>query len=269
MLSSAANARSFRRMPPTLDLKERELEILRLLADRLTDRAIAGRLDLSVETVRWYNKQIYAKLGVASRTEAALHARSLGLLDTPVVAVDRAPTERSAIRYATNDGVSIAYQVVGSGPVDLLFIPGFVSHLEVSWEDPGYTAFFEALGRRARVIIFDKRGAGLSDRSQGASTIEQTISDARAVLRAVGSRRAFVSGTSEGGAAAVLLAATYPEEVRGLVLIASTPMIARHGVEPAWGPIRRPTYARAEIRDPDGNPIELRQWIRMGESGAG
>ena len=79
------------------------------------------------------------------------------------------------------------------------------------------------------MLIFDKRGVGLSDRSQGASTIEQTISDARAVMRAVGSRRAFVSGTSEGGAAAVLFASMFPEEVRGLVLIASTPMVARHG----------------------------------------
>lgn len=233
-LSARVIAHYFMRMAPSSERKEREREILRLLAEGLTDRAIAGRLHLSTETVRWYDKQIYAKLGVTSRDEAARRALALGLLDPPAQTADRAPVERTPIRYASNEGVSIAYQVVGNGPVDLLFIPGFVSHLEISWEDPGYTAFFETLGRRARVIIFDKRGAGLSDRSHGASTIEQTISDARAVLRDAGSRRAFVSGTSEGGAAAILLASTYPEQVRGLVLIATTPMIARHGAEPVW-----------------------------------
>jgi pimeloyl-ACP methyl ester carboxylesterase len=155
----------------------------------------------------------------------------IGSVEDPV---DRPPVERSPIRYVNNDGISLAYQVVGRGPVDLLFISGFISHLEISWEEPGYAAFFEELGRHARVVIFDKRGVGLSDRIQGASTIENTISDARCVMRAVGSNRAFVSGTSEGGAAAVLLASMYPDEVRGLVLIAATPMPARRGAEPEW-----------------------------------
>jgi pimeloyl-ACP methyl ester carboxylesterase len=98
-------------------------------------------------------------------------------------------------------GVYIAYQVVGSGPVDLLFFHGFISHLEIGWENPEYAAFFEQLGRVARVILFDKRGVGLSDRVRGAPTLEQTVGDAVAVLDAVGSKRAFVLGTSEGGAA--------------------------------------------------------------------
>ena len=221
-------------MPFQVDLKDRELDILRLLAEGLSDRAIGARLNLSSETVRWYNKQVYGKLGVTSRGEAARRATALGLIGEREAPLGRPPVERSPIRYANNDGIAVAYQVVGSGPVDLLFIPGFVSHLEISWEEPGYAAFFDELGRHARVIIFDKRGVGLSDRIQGASTLENTISDARCVLRTVGSTRAFVSGTSEGGAAAVLLASTYPDQVRGLVLIAATPMPARRGPEPDW-----------------------------------
>jgi pimeloyl-ACP methyl ester carboxylesterase/DNA-binding CsgD family transcriptional regulator len=240
---------------PDGELTERQEEILRLLASGLTDRAIASRLQLSVETVRWYNKQLYVRLGVSSRGDAVQRANALGLLRGVHADVDRAPVERSLIRYVQNAGASIAYQIVGSGPVDLVFIPGFVSHLELSWDEPGYAAFFESLGRHARVLIFDKRGVGLSDRTQGASTIEQTISDARAVMRAAGSRRAFVSGTSEGGAAAVLLASMFPEEVRGLVLIASTPMVARHGAEPAWAHPRTEYEQRiARIVESWGDP---------------
>lgn len=217
-----------------MELKDRERDILTLLSEGMSDRSIAARLNLSAETVRWYNKQLYAKLGVNSRSDAAQRATALGLIGSVEDPVDRPPVERSPIRYVNNDGISLAYQVVGRGPVDLLFISGFISHLEISWEEPGYAAFFEELGRHARVVIFDKRGVGLSDRIQGASTIENTISDARCVMRAVGSNRAFVSGTSEGGAAAVLLASMYPDEVRGLVLIAATPMPARRGAEPEW-----------------------------------
>ncbi len=221
-------------MSPNAELKDRELEILGLLAEGLSDRAIGLRVHLSAETVRWYNKQIYRKLGVTTRGAAAQSAMARGLLGKFEALVNKTPVDRSPIRYVSNEGVSLAYQVVGKGPVDLLFMFGFVSHLEVCWEEPGYAAFFEELGRHARVIIFDRRGVGLSDRTHGASTLENTISDARCVLRTVGSTRAFVSGTSESGAAAILLASTYPELVRGLVLIATTPMPARRGSEPEW-----------------------------------
>jgi pimeloyl-ACP methyl ester carboxylesterase len=124
--------------------------------------------------------------------------------------------------------------VIGDGPIDLLFIHGFLSHLELAWENPEFTSFFERLGRMARVILFDKRGMGLSDRVQGAPTLENTIEDACRVLDAVGSRQAFVMGTSEGGAAAALLASTYPNRVLGLILYASTPKLVREGDEPTW-----------------------------------
>jgi pimeloyl-ACP methyl ester carboxylesterase/DNA-binding CsgD family transcriptional regulator len=246
---------------PDRDFKERELEILRLLSAGLTDRAIATRLHLAADTVRWYNKQLYLRLGVSSRGDAVQRARQLGLLQPSERATPRAPVERSPIRYVNNAGVSIAYQVVGNGPVDLVFIPGFVSHLELSWEDPGYAMFFDTLGRHARVLVFDKRGVGLSDRAQGASTIAQTISDARAVMRAAGSRRAFVSGTSEGGAAAVLLASMFPDEVRGLVLIASTPMVTRHGAAPSWAHPRAEYAQRmARIVESWGEPWTIERF---------
>jgi pimeloyl-ACP methyl ester carboxylesterase/DNA-binding CsgD family transcriptional regulator len=218
--------------PVAPPFKPREREILVLLAEGRSPKAIGARLNISVETVRWYLKGIYRTLEVSSREEAVQRAIAMGL--TGVDASPRGAVARSPIRYVLNEGVSIAYQVIGQGPIDLLFIAGFVSHLEASWEDPGYTAFFEELGRHARVIAFDKRGVGLSDRSHGASSIDDTMSDARAVLRAVGSSRAIVSGTSESGAAAVLLASMHPDLVRGLILIGATAMPARHGAEPAW-----------------------------------
>ncbi len=221
-------------MDTRIDIKERERSILQLLAKGLSDREIAQRLNLAPETVRWYNKQLYGKLGVTSRASAVTRATALGLIGTTESTTAQRPIERSPIRYLTNEGVSIAYQVVGQGPVDLLFIGGFISHLEMSWEDPGYTTFVEELARSARVILFDRRGVGLSDRVQGASSIENTVSDARAVLSAVGSQRAFVAGPSEGGAAAVLLASMFPEQVQGLVLIAATAKPARRGTEPVW-----------------------------------
>ena len=172
-------------MTSSADLKDREREILTLIAEGLSDRAIAMKVHLSTETVRWYNKQIYRKLGVTSRGEAAQRAMAGGLIGTLDASASRAPVERSPIRYVSNEGVSLAYQVVGKGPVDVLFMFGFVSHLEVSWEEPGYAAFFDELGRHARVIMFDRRGVGLSDRTHGLSTLENTISDAPLALMLV------------------------------------------------------------------------------------
>ena len=92
-----------------VDLKDRELDILRLLAEGLSDRAIGARLNLSSETVRWYNKQVYGKLGVTSRGEAARRATALGLIGEREAPLGRPPVERSPIRYANNDGIAVAY----------------------------------------------------------------------------------------------------------------------------------------------------------------
>jgi pimeloyl-ACP methyl ester carboxylesterase/class 3 adenylate cyclase len=122
-----------------------------------------------------------------------------------------------AVQYARSGDVYIAYQVVGSGPIDLVYVAGFVTHLGVLWEYPGYRRFVERLGTFARVLLFDKRGMGLSDRVQVA-TLEERMDDVRAVMDAAGSERAVLVGVSEGGPMSLLFAATYPERTVALVL---------------------------------------------------
>jgi len=216
------------------ELKHRERQILTMLADGLSARQIAGKLALSIETVRWYIKQLYRELEVTSRAEAIRRAMSRGLLDAGVATPARRPPPRSAIGFANSQGVHIAYQTIGDGPIDVLFVHGFLSHLDLAWEDPEFAAFFESLGRVARVILFDKRGIGVSDRDIGPSTLEQTVADARCVLDAVGSTRAYIMGTSEGGAAAVLLASMRPSRIDGLILINTSPYIGGHGTTYHW-----------------------------------
>ncbi len=121
--------------------------------------------------------------------------------------------------YALSGDVNVAYQVMGEGPIDIVLVPGVVSHLEFQHELPGYTGFLRRLASFARVIAFDKRGQGLSDRITGAPSLEQRMDDVRAVMEAAGSRRAAVIGFSEGCAMSALFAATWPELVSHLVLV--------------------------------------------------
>ena len=121
-------------------------------------------------------------------------------------------------RYATSGDASIAYQVVGEGPIDLVLVLGFATHLELQWESPPFARFFERIGSFSRLIIFDKRGTGLSDPVAEAPTLEQRVDDVRAVMDAAGSERAALFGISEGGPMGVLFAATHPERVIALVL---------------------------------------------------
>ncbi len=123
-------------------------------------------------------------------------------------------------RYAKSGDVNIAYQVVGEGPFDLIWVPGWISNVEQSWEVPEYAHFLRRLASFSRLILFDKRGTGLSDRVSidRLPTLEERMDDVRAVLDAAGSERAAVFGASEGGNMSVLFAATYPERVRALVL---------------------------------------------------
>ncbi|MGA9299858.1 MAG: adenylate/guanylate cyclase domain-containing protein [Bradyrhizobium sp.] len=122
-----------------------------------------------------------------------------------------------ATRYALSGDCSIAYQVMGEAPIDLVMVPGVVSHVEFFHETPGYTAFLRRLSEFARVITFDKRGQGLSDRVS-APSLEERMDDVRAVMDAVGSKRAAVMGFSEGSPMSALFAATYPERVEKLLL---------------------------------------------------
>src|SRR5271155_3013864 len=123
------------------------------------------------------------------------------------------------ISYCPRRGdVNIAYQVMGAGPVDIIMVPGVVSHVEFLHEVPGYTAFLRRLSAFARVVTFDKRGQGLSDRISDAPSLEQRMDDVRAIMDAVGSQRAVIMGFSEGCAMSALFAATYPERVSQLIL---------------------------------------------------
>jgi len=124
-------------------------------------------------------------------------------------------------RYARNGDVNIAYQVLGDGPLDLLFIPPFVSHLDLYWSAPDTTAFFRRLASFSRLILFDKRGTGLSDPVSGVATLEDRMEDVRAVLDACGSQRAAIFGLSEGGPMSLLFAATYPERTTALITFGS------------------------------------------------
>jgi pimeloyl-ACP methyl ester carboxylesterase len=126
-------------------------------------------------------------------------------------------------QYAKSDDVNIAYQVTGKGPFDLVLVPGFVSHLELEWSVPEYAAALEHLSSFSRLIRFDKRGTGMSDRISGAPTLETRMDDVRAVMDAVGSRRAAFYGLSEGAAMSMLFAATYPERTAALVVRSAYP----------------------------------------------
>jgi class 3 adenylate cyclase/pimeloyl-ACP methyl ester carboxylesterase len=122
------------------------------------------------------------------------------------------------IRYARSGGVSIAYQVVGDGDVDLLYVPDYVSNLVYAWESRRWRPFYERLSQRFRLILFDKRGTGLSDLGGQFPALETRMDDVRAVLDAVGSTSAVLFGSHDGCSMAVLYAATYPERTRALVL---------------------------------------------------
>lgn len=127
-------------------------------------------------------------------------------------------TKRPETRYARSGDVSIAYQVFGEGDMDLVMIPGFISHLEVEWDEPPFVAAMERMGRFARVIRFDKRGTGMSDPVAELPSLEVRMDDVRAVMDAAGSERAALFGFSEGCAMGALFAATYPERTTALVL---------------------------------------------------
>ncbi len=121
-------------------------------------------------------------------------------------------------KYAKSGDLSIAYQVIGEGPRDLIYVPGIISHVEFFHELPGYSEFLNGLAAFARVIVFDKRGNGLSDRITGAPTLEERMDDIPAVMDAVGSERAILFGVSEGGPISLLFAATHPARVEAIIL---------------------------------------------------
>ena len=131
------------------------------------------------------------------------------------------------VRYAVNDGVHIAYTVVGDGPVDVVYTPGIWSNLDVMWEEPRWARFLDRLASFSRLIVFDMRGVGLSDRGPGPPFLESQMADISAVMEAAGSESAIIFGGARGGAMSMLFAATHPDRVRALVLYAAVAKTVR------------------------------------------
>jgi pimeloyl-ACP methyl ester carboxylesterase len=197
---------------------------------------------------------------------------------TPPAAVPR-------VSYARSGNVNIAYQVVGTGPIDIVFVMGWVSHLEYFWNEPSFASFLTRLASMSRLILFDKRGTGLSDPVPVSElpTLDQRIEDVRCVMDAAGSRRAVLMGVSEGGPLCALFAARHPEMTAGLIMVGSYARRLRAPDYP-WGPTAddRDQFCQTIIRE-WGGPVgiddrapsraldpEFRSWwaayLRMGAS---
>jgi pimeloyl-ACP methyl ester carboxylesterase len=138
-------------------------------------------------------------------------------------------------RYARHGDTSIAYQVTGSGPSDLVFIPGWISHVEQAWEEPTFAPFLRRMAGFTRLILLDRRGTGLSDPVDRLPTLEERMDDIRAVLDAADSERAFIFGVSESGALGAVFAATFPERTAGLILC-NTFAYNRYSDDHPWAP---------------------------------
>jgi pimeloyl-ACP methyl ester carboxylesterase len=167
------------------------------------------------------------------------------------------PSVQPETRYARSGDVNIAYQVVGEGPLDLVYVPGWVSNIELVWEEPAMAHFLQRLASFSRLILFDKRGTGLSDRvsNDELPTLEQRMDDVRAVLETVGSERAALFGHSEGGNMCVLFAATYPERTAALITLGCFAKRRDPDDDYPWAPT-------AENREETAADVE-RNWGRL------
>lgn len=167
-------------------------------------------------------------------------------------------------RYARSGEVSIAYQIVGDGPFDMVVVHPAVSNVELGWDVPGVRGYLERLASFSRVIHFDKRGTGMSDRVSGAPTLETRMDDVRAVMDAAGSQRAAVVGWSEGVAMSVVFAATYPERVWALVLYGGKARELRAADYP-WGQSEAEVlHEIAEFQASADHAGAMEAWARSG-----
>lgn len=169
---------------------------------------------------------------------------------------------RAITRYARSGDYSIAYQVVGDSNLDLILVPGFVSHVEYAWEDPDFARFLGRLASFSRLILFDKRGTGLSDRVPVNSlpTLEERMDDVRAVMDAAGSEKAALFGISEGGPMSMLFATTYPERVSALVLYGTYAKRVRDSEYP-WAPTIEEHRAFVDVVQAEwGGPAQAATW---------
>ena len=164
--------------------------------------------------------------------------------------------------YAHSGDVNIAYQVIGNGPRDLILVPGWMSNIEVLWEEPIVARFLRRLASFSRLILFDKRGTGLSDRLTDLPDLETRMDDVRAVMDAVGSERAALCGYSEGGVMCMLFAATYPARTTALITIGT--FARRRPVRTIRGDARRNSRSNfsTAIRKEWGGPVGLDRFAR-------
>ena len=189
--------------------------------------------------------------------------------------VPAAPMSR--VRYAKSGEIHIAYQVWGEGPIDLVFAPGFVTHVESLWSEPGMARFLRAMGRFARVVMFDKRGTGMSDRVEKMPGMDQRVDDVRAVMDALKIERAVIMGASEGGSLAAYFAAIHPQRCRALVLYGAFAHFAAwipddealrrliEYIDSSWGSGRSlPSFAPSMV----GNAAFEKWWGRFERLGA-
>jgi len=227
-------------------------------AKRASDTTLRGRL-LQV-AMRCLAKEPRARFNSGTELVAALAEAEGGKRERESKRPSRSrestkpPGGRRTTRYANADGVHVAYQVIGTGPVDVCFVAGFVSNLDVWWEAAPGRDFFSALAARARLIMFDKRGSGLSDRVP-VQTLDGRVEDLRAVLDAVGSRDTVIFG--DAGATCIRFAARYPERTRALVLYGTTEKSWRAGAQArdllvgGWGSgVSLPIFAPSLAHDP-------------------
>jgi class 3 adenylate cyclase len=161
------------------------------------------------------------------------------------------------VRYAKSGDVSIAYQVVGEGSFDIVYVPGSFSNVELSWTNPRIAAFYRRLASIGRLILFDKRGTGLSDRVVEVSTLEERMDDVRAVMDAIGSKRAALFGYSEGGPMCALFAATYPERTLALIMAGGYARRLRTADYPYGPNIEQHESWMAEVARAWGGPVGL------------
>ena len=268
-----------------LRLRPKAFEVLRLLVeehgrlvtrDELHDRIWQGRF-VSDDSLSQAMADIRRALGDEAKLIATVPKRGYRFDGLGGAASAGSPSRARPVvpptRYALSGDLHIAYQVVGEGPIDLVCVPGWVTHLEYAWEEASLASFYRRLASFSRLILFDKRGTGLSDRDSGLPTLRQRMDDVRAVMDAAGSPRAALFGMSEGSGMAIMFAATYPERTEALILLgafakrewsedypwAPTPAERQsfyNAIEREWGgPIGIEDIAPGRAEDP-----EFRAW---------
>ncbi len=255
------------------------LDALNEVAQRQLMRlyAAVGQPHAALQQFERCRQRLHDELGVEPEAATLQVADDIRARDAAATRPVDNPTATIAVRFTRSGDVHLAYQVLGAGPLDVLLISGFVSNLEQAWEPGGPAAFFHELARDFRLILYDRRGVGLSDRTVDPADTSVSSADALSVLDAVGSRRALVFAVSEGGPIAIRLAVEHPERVAGLALWATLARgTAAHDYPWAltagqfdrwldalvaqWG---RPAAIDTFAPDHASDPLLQRWWARM------